>query len=124
MIEKLDHIVITTPEPRRCLDFYKKLGFEIKDSAGHYEMFAGDFKINVHVKGSELSPHAQNVQPGSGDFCFAVSGKLEDFKKMLEANSIPIELGIVGRTGAHGPMQSIYLRDPEGNLLEFSSYSN
>lgn len=122
MIKKIDHLVITAKDVFHTLEFYKKLGFEVKNSGGRYELFAGDFKINVHVLGKELSPHAQTVQPGSADLCFELSGNLEVYQKELESKGLQIELGIVSRTGVKGGMRSIYLRDPDGNLVEFCSY--
>lgn len=122
MIKKIDHIVITTASPQRCIEFYKKLGFDAKDAGGRFELYAGDFKINVHIKGNELQPHAANVQTGSADLCFEIEESIERFQEMLEQKGLTLELGIVRRTGVRGPMQSIYLRDPDENLLEFSSY--
>lgn len=81
MIKKIDHLVITTNKPKSCLDFYEKLGFVAKHTNNRYELFAGDFKINVHIKGSELCPHAQNVQTGSADMCFEINDDLDSFKK-------------------------------------------
>lgn len=122
MIKKFDHVVITTENPAACLAFYEKLGFETRDVGERYEMFAGDFKINVHVKGRELEPHAQNIQLGSADLCFEIKGNLSQFADSLRAQGVTIELGVVPRSGVKGRMRSIYLRDPDGNLLEFSSY--
>lgn len=122
MIKKLDHIVITTAVPAKCLNFYEKLGFTVEDAGGRYELFAGDFKVNVHIKGQELLPHAMNVKAGSGDFCFELATNIESFKHDIENRGLYIELGIVNRNGVHGAMKSIYLRDPDGNLLEFCSY--
>lgn len=121
-IKKIDHLVLTTSDSNRFLDFYEKLGFIIKKDIHRPEMFAGDFKINVHYLGNELQPHALNVQVGSGDLCFEIKGSLIEFKECLEKLGIIIEEGIVCRHGVAGEMNSIYLRDPEGNLLEFSSY--
>lgn len=121
-IKKIDHIVITTKYPEACIEFYEALGFEARDAGGRYELFAGDFKINVHIGGAELSPHAGHVQPGSADMCFEVGGSVDDLKKELEQKKIPIELGVVGRSGVCGEMRSLYLRDPDGNLVEFCSY--
>lgn len=122
MIKKIDHVVITTALPEACIAFYEKLGFKSRDAGGRYELFAGDFKINVHIKGSELSPHALNVQTGSADLCFEINGSIEDFRSELLKKGITDELGIVSRTGVRGTMKSVYLRDPDGNLIEFSSY--
>ena len=122
MIVKIDHIVITTKSITETIEFYEKLGFEAKDCGTRYELYAGDFKINVHLLDAELSPHALNVQTGSADICFELSGNLESYKNQLEENGLEIELGIVKRHGVKGEMSSIYLRDIEGNLIEFCSY--
>lgn len=122
MIQKIDHIVITTSQPQACLAFYEKLGFTLQDAGGRYELLAGDFKINVHIRGKELSPHAAIVQPGSADLCFEITDNLAAFKTDLEFKGLSVELGILPRTGVRGSMNSIYLRDPDGNLVEFSCY--
>ena len=122
MIKKVDHIVITTSDINACIAFYEKLGFTYRSADGRYELFAGDFKINVHLKNHELSPHAQNVQAGSADLCFEITENIDMFKENLAAKKIKVELGIVSRTGAQGSMKSVYLRDPDGNLIEFCSY--
>ncbi len=122
MIKKIDHIVITTRNINACLDFYTKLGFEVKAQNNRYELFAGDFKINVHILGKELSPHAQNVQSGSADICFEISGDIDAYMQELQSKGFIVELGVVSRNGVRGEMKSCYLRDPDGNLLEFASY--
>lgn len=124
MIKKIDHLVITTLQPSACLEFYEKLGFTSRDAGGRYELFSGDFKINVHVRGSELLPHAENVQPGSADLCFETEESLAEVKAELEDKGLEIELGIVGRTGVRGSMNSVYLRDPDGNLVEICCYES
>lgn len=121
-IKKIDHLVITTARMAECIAFYEALGFASRDAGGRYELFAGDFKINVHVLGAELSPRAQNVQPGSADLCFEIEGNAEDLKRQFEEKGLEIELGVVARHGVRGEMHSIYLRDPDGNLIEFCSY--
>lgn len=122
-IEAIDHIVITAADAERTLAFYEALGFTARRSGGRYELFAGTFKINVHSKGRELSPHAAQVQTGSADFCLMVSGEIGAWEQRLTAQGLAIELGPVARDGAQGPMQSIYLRDPDGNLVELCSYT-
>ncbi len=123
MIKKIDHIVITTAKPKECTAFYQKLGFTVKDAGGRFELFSGDFKINVHILGSELSPHAQNVMPGSADICLELSIPIEECKALLLRAGLEIELGIVPRNGVRGEMRSIYLRDPDANLVELCSYT-
>lgn len=120
-IKKIDHLVITTNNIKDCLQFYQMLGFECREAAGRYELYAGNFKINVHLLGQELNPHAHNVQLGCTDICFEVH-HVEHYAEMIKEKGIHIELGIVDRTGVKGQMKSIYLRDPDGNLIEFCSY--
>lgn len=122
MIKKIDHLVITTQDVERCKKFYTALGFCWQEGGGRYELFAGDFKINVHVIGSELKPNAKNAAAGSSDVCFEIEGNLETVKLDLAQKGIHTELGIVERTGAKGKMLSVYLRDYDGNLIELSSY--
>ncbi len=122
MIKKIDHLVITVKNINSTLAFYEKLGFRSRRNGERYELYADDFKINVHLLGRELSPHAQHVQTGSGDFCFETSSPIEEVKEKLEEDQVLIELGIVERQGVNGLMKSIYLRDPDGNLVELSSY--
>lgn len=122
MIKKLDHLVITTAKPADCIAFYTALGFKVKDSGNRFELFAGDFKINVHIKGQELEPKAKNVQTGSADLCFELNCTMNKCLQILKQNNIKTELGIVPRNGVKGPMQSVYLRDPDENLVELSFY--
>ncbi|MEG0365275.1 MAG: VOC family protein [Coprobacillus sp.] len=121
MIKKIDHVVITTSHIKECLDFYRKLGFKVKDGLGRYELFAGDFKINVHIKNHELEPCAKHVRTGSADLCFEVDD-IYQYQELLIGQEIDIELGVVTRNGVRGEMESIYIRDIDGNLLEFSQY--
>ncbi|KIL72430.1 VOC family protein [Bacillus badius] len=122
MIKKIDHLVITTANMENCISFYKKLGFTAKNTNERWELFAGDFKINVHFLGKELSPHAKHIQTGSADLCLEVNGSIDYLKNELEKKNIELETGTVERTGVKGKMKSLYLRDPDGNLLEFCSY--
>lgn len=84
----------------------------------------GDQKINLHVAGRERRPHAARPSPGSADLCFAVAEPIEVVAARLSKAAIAIELGPVPRTGARGPVQSIYLRDPDGNLVELAAYAS
>ena len=122
-INRFDHIVITTQDLEKCLYFYGKvLNMEIDDSKGRYALKFGQQKINIHRQKAEFQPAALNVTYGSQDLCFIVEGEIAEIKKEIEAKGYPIELGIVQRTGACGPIDSIYLRDPDGNLVELSVY--
>lgn len=123
MITKIDHLVITTSNMEKCIAFYEMLGFHAQDAGGRWELFAGDFKINVHHLHHELEPKAANVQIGSADLCFEINGSLETYKKFLMDKEIKIEEVIVHRYGVKGKMSSLYLRDPDGNLIELCSYN-
>ena len=123
LIRRIDHLVITTPDIDTCIAFYEKLGFTHAIHGGRHTLIAGDFKINVHQMGREPFPHAGYVQVGSGDFCFETLEPVEQVRRQLEERGITVELGIVERVGAKGPMRSLYLRDPDGNLIELSSYA-
>ncbi len=122
MIKKIDHIVITTADITKCFEFYEKLGFECQEIDDRYQLLAGDFKINVHILGAERLPHATNVQTGSADICFEITNDIINFQTELEAKFPEKALKIVERNGVKGKMQSIYITDPDGNLLEFSKY--
>ncbi|MEF9946431.1 MAG: VOC family protein [Lachnospiraceae bacterium] len=122
MIRKVDHMVITTSNLPACIAFYEALGFQAQDAGGRWELFSGDFKINVHLKGHELEPKAFHVQTGSADFCFEIDDTLALCREKLMECGISIELGVVTRHGVKGEMRSIYLRDPDGNLIELCSY--
>lgn len=122
MIRKLDHLVITTAQLEACIAFYRTLGFEAVDAGGRWELYAGDFKINVHIEGRELEPKARYVQTGSADLCFELVVSLAECLIRLERAGIPPELGPVVRHGVHGGMTSVYLRDPDENLIELCCY--
>lgn len=122
MIRKIDHLVITTACLTECIAFYDALGFTARDAGGRWELLAGDFKINVHIKGRELEPKALYVQTGSADLCFELAEPINSCRERLLAAGLTLLEDICTRHGARGNMYSIYLRDPDGNLIELSSY--
>lgn len=87
---------------------------------GRKALTFGQQKINVHVKGHEIEPKAHTPVPGALDLCFIASRPLDDVMATLKAKAVAIEQGPVARTGAMGPIRSIYLRDPDLNLIEIS----
>jgi catechol 2,3-dioxygenase-like lactoylglutathione lyase family enzyme len=122
MIKTFDHVVLTTRDLERCLDFYTRvLGMKVE----HYgkdriALRFGDHKFNVHPPGFDAGIKARVPTPGSLDMCFLANGPLEDVIVQLKRHSIPIEEGPSVRTGARFPIRSVYVRDPDGNLIEIS----
>ena len=109
---------------QRTLDFYVRvLGMrEIDFSNGRKALAFGSQKINLHVKGEEILPNAMNANVATADICLLTDTPLELVLEELEAAGIAVEQGIVPRTGALGAIKSIYVRDPDGNLIEISRY--
>lgn len=125
-IDRLDHLVLTVRDIERTCAFYTViLGMElISFGAGRKALRFGGQKINLHQAGKELEPKAACPLPGSADLCLITTTPLADVLIDLEQQQVEIEQGIVDRTGALGLIRSIYIRDPDGNLLEISSYRN
>lgn len=121
-IKKIDHFVLTTSKPKEFCEFYQKLGLRWLAEMGRNELYSDSFKINVHTLHHELEPHAKSVQPGSADLCFEMEQSIEAIVQWLNHNQIVIALGPVQRTGRFGLMDSVYVYDPEGNLIEFCVY--
>jgi catechol 2,3-dioxygenase-like lactoylglutathione lyase family enzyme len=124
MIVGIDHFVLTVASLEATCAFYQRvLGFERIDTPGRPTALAfGSQKINVHEIGRTFEPKARSPTPGSGDFCLITDRPLGEFLASLEANHTVVELGPVERTGARGPMMSVYFRDPDDNLVEVSQY--
>lgn len=122
-IKRLDHFVLTTARLDECLHFYADvLGMRVSHENGRYALFFGRQKINIHTRPAEFLPAAACPQSGALDLCFVVDGPIEEARRMLRARGIVPETEIVKRRGALGDMRSIYLRDPDGNLVELCSY--
>lgn len=124
MISHLDHLVLTTSHEQACIHFYVDLlGMKLEVFGEGRKAFRfGNQKINLHVKGAEFEPKAHLPVPGALDLCFISNQPLEQVIHTLTSKNIKIEQGPVKRTGATGPIQSIYLRDPDRNLIEISEY--
>jgi len=123
-IDRLDHIVITAFDVDRTIDFYSKvMGMEPITFAGEVtSMHFGRQKINLHQAGREFEPKALKPAPGTIDLCFIATTPLAEVIENVKACGVAIVEGPVPKTGALGPMQSVYLRDPDGNLIEISNY--
>ncbi|ACR68554.2 VOC family protein [Edwardsiella ictaluri] len=123
LITGIDHVVITVQDVEKTLAFYVAgLGMSLDSRNGRLALTFGTQKINIHRQKAEFTPAAQNVTYGSVDICFVAEGDIEQIKAELENRGLEIELGVVPRTGAQGPIDSVYLRDPDGNLVEISVY--
>jgi catechol 2,3-dioxygenase-like lactoylglutathione lyase family enzyme len=121
-IEVLDHLVLTVADVDRTRDFYERtLGMEpVVFGEGRHALAFGAQKINLHEAGREFEPKAAAPTPGSADLCFLTNVPVAEVVEHLEANGVEIIEGPVRRTGATGPIASVYFRDPDGNLLEVS----
>src|SRR5690242_21225016 len=127
MIDRIDHIVLTTRDKAACIRFYTEaLGMKLtrfQTADGERLSFNfGSQKINLHEWGKEFEPRAHVAVPGSLDLCFIASVPLEQVIRNLEKAKVRIIEGPVPRTGAKGEMRSVYLRDPDLNLVEISVY--
>ncbi len=122
MISHLDHLVLTTRDKAACIDFYTRvLGMRLDTfGAGRHAFKFGAQKINLHEYGKEFLPKAALPTPGALDLCFIAAVPLDTFVAHLASLGVAIEEGPVARTGANWPIRSIYLRDPDGNLIEVS----
>lgn len=124
-IRGLDHFVLTVSSVEDTVRFYRDiLGFEeITFGGGRKAVKVGSQKINLHQAGSEIAPYAEYPTPGSGDICLVYEGDIDAIITHLTVSGIAIEEGPVNRTGAMGPIRSVYIRDPDANLIELSVYS-
>jgi catechol 2,3-dioxygenase-like lactoylglutathione lyase family enzyme len=123
-IERLDHLVLTVADVDATVDFYERvLGMApVTFGAGRRALAFGRQKINLHQAGAEFEPKAGRPTPGSADLCFITSTDLDDVERRLREAGVEIEEGPVDRTGALGPIRSVYFRDPDLNLIEVSVY--
>lgn len=123
-IDRIDHVVLTVDDVSRTIAFYVDvLGMtEATFGLDRTALMFGSSKINLHQRGREFEPKAARPTPGSADLCLIVEDPLEVVVAELAAIGIALEEGPVQRTGARGPITSVYIRDPDGNLIELSNY--
>ena len=128
MIDHIDHIVLTTRDQDACIRFYSEvLGMKLEKfrtpTGERWALKFGNQKINLHEWGREFDPKAHVPVPGSLDLCLIASVSLEEVINGLKTANVRIIEGPVAKTGAMGPMRSVYVRDPDLNLIEISVYN-
>ncbi|MEM1074244.1 MAG: VOC family protein [Pseudomonadota bacterium] len=125
-VRALDHLVLTVADIPRAVRFYTQvLGmrgeqFEVADGTKRWALKFGQSKINLHQQGRTFDPKATVPTPGSADLCFLTDAPMDEWLTHLAVHDIDIEEGPVARSGAMGPILSIYLRDEDANLIEVS----
>ena len=127
-LEKIDHVVIKVKDLNKTIDFYTNaLGMKLEKFSSlynnqiRYAVSFGSQKINIHEEIKPIKPNALNPSSGSMDICFISQNKINDWMNHLEKKGINIEIGPERKTGALGPILSIYIRDPDFNLIEISN---
>lgn len=123
-INRIDHLVLTVADIERTVDFYARvLGMEkIEFAQGRIALACGEQKINLHQLGKEFEPRAEHVRAGSADLCLIIDTPIEQAIEHIQQHGVDLIAGPVNRSGAKGKIISVYLRDPDGNLLEVSNY--
>jgi catechol 2,3-dioxygenase-like lactoylglutathione lyase family enzyme len=123
-IDRIDHVVMTVRDIDATCGFYTRvLGMRVVTFAGGRKALAfGRQKINLHLAGREFEPKAAHPTPGSVDLCLIATGALDDVVAHLAACGVSIIEGPVAKTGAIGPLRSVYFRDADANLIEVSTY--
>lgn len=123
-IERIDHIVLTVKDLEETCQFYSRvLGMEVVTFGEDRRALAfGGQKINLHQHGKEFEPKAKTPIPGAIDLCLITETPIEDVVAHLQSVGVAIEQGPIQKTGATGPILSVYFRDPDGNLIEVSRY--
>jgi catechol 2,3-dioxygenase-like lactoylglutathione lyase family enzyme len=125
-IQSLDHLVLTVRDLDATIDFYTRvLGMRVTTFADDRKaLHFGTQKINLHRAGHEIQPHALHPVVGSADLCFITATSLGEVIAHLQACGVAIEPGLpdgVARLGAQGTLRSVYVRDPDGNLIEIAN---
>jgi catechol 2,3-dioxygenase-like lactoylglutathione lyase family enzyme len=122
-VDRIDHVVLTVADVDRTIAFYERaLGMRaVAFGEGRRALAFGDQKLNLHQAGREFAPHAATPAPGGVDICFTTTTPLDEVVAHLRAQGVAIESGPVAKTGARAALRSIYLRDPDGNLVEIAN---
>lgn len=123
-LSALDHLVLTVANIDKSVQFYQQvlgMGVETFGSEGRTALTFGEQKINLHAAKSPFRPHAKHLTPGSADLCFITVQPLQEVVLWVIGCGVEIIEGPVTRTGASGKISSIYLRDPDGNLIEIAN---
>ncbi|MGH2562594.1 MAG: VOC family protein [Thermomicrobiales bacterium] len=121
-LDHIDHVVFTVRDIATTCDFYKRvLGIEVVNAEGRTALHFGGCKINLHQAGSEFEPKAATPGPGTQDICLITAAPIERVVAHLTGAGVPIIEGPVPRSGARGMIESVYLRDPDGNLVEVAT---
>ena len=125
LIDRFDHMVLTVANIDETCDFYRRvLGMEKAVFAGgRVALGFGRQKINLHPAENPYTPRAKNAVTGAGDLCLITGTPLDDVIAHLQAEGVEIIEGPVAKTGAMGPITSVYFRDPDENLIEVSNYN-
>src|SRR5688572_9593510 len=124
-IQSLDHVVLTVRNMAEIIEFYSRV-FGMRHVVfddGYNAIHFGIQKINLRPFRAEYLPHADIPAPGTADFCFVAAGTISEAVAELASLELPIEVGPIAQTGAKGQMQSVYIRDPDKNLIEIACYS-
>lgn len=124
VIRSIDHFVLTVASIEATTAFYARalgMGIEVFGADRRTALIFGSQKINLHEVGREFTPRARVATAGSGDFCLMTDTPVADVVAHLQSLGVPVELGPVPKTGARGPLTSVYFRDPDGNLVEVSN---
>ncbi|MBI5931625.1 MAG: VOC family protein [Chloroflexi bacterium] len=125
-LDRLDHLVLTVTNIEATCVFYQRvMGMQVITFGDNRKALAfGQQKINLHQIGLEFEPKAHRPTPGSADLCFITTTPLAEIVAQLQGNNIEIIEGPVRRSGAFGPIESVYFRDPDFNLIEVSNYQD
>ncbi|QGK70655.1 VOC family protein [Allosaccharopolyspora coralli] len=125
-IDRVDHLVLTVADVDRAVDFYELiLGMKAQTFPGDRRAVSfGQQTVKLHAASELVEPTATHPVPGSANLCFVTSSAISEVQAHLRSNDVRIEEGPVARTGSLGPITSLYVRDPDGNLIEIARYDD